>query len=205
MKKLFHNLYFWGFVIGIIVITGIRPFLRHIPDPPPIIGKVPAFSLTNQNGNSFGSEDLKGNVYVANFIFTSCPSICPMLTKSMAKLQEKFQQENINIKLVSFSVDPETDTPEKLKVYAQKFGADPRRWTFLTGHTQNIRDLIENGFKFYLGEKAAQSDGLYEIAHTAKFALVDPEGNLRGLYSSDESGLDEAFRRSQHVLHQKRK
>src|SRR3989338_8011221 len=102
LKKWFRNPYLWSFMIGIITITGIRPFLRHVPDPPPVIGKIPEFSFIDQDQKKVTHETLRGHVYIANFIFTSCPSICPTLTKAMAKLQEKFQQDNIDIRLVSF-------------------------------------------------------------------------------------------------------
>jgi protein SCO1/2 len=104
--------YVWAFFVGVIAITALRPFLRHEPEPPPVLGRLPAWELIDQDGRSFGSEDLAGTVYVANFFFTSCVAICPALMHSMARLQERYVKAGVEgIRQVSISVDPEVDTP----------------------------------------------------------------------------------------------
>lgn len=203
----FRNPWIWAAVIGVIAIPLLRPFcksrMRRVPKPPAVIAKLPAFELTNQHGKPFGSKDLRGKVWVANMIFTSCRSICPRLTAQMMKLQKRYQKQGVDIRLVSISVDPETDTPKKLLDFAQTAGVDFKRWTWLTGPLAKIRALIIKGFKIHMGEKVKDANGLIDIAHTGKFVLVDRQGNIRGFYDSDDQGIDEVFHRSQHVLNAK--
>ena len=105
---------------------------------------------------------------------------------------------------MSVSVDPEYDTPERLRSYGAELGADPARWTLLTGDLQAIRTLASDGFKVPVGSPEAGPGGLVDIAHTGKLVLVDPEGKIRGYYDTDTMGLDEVFNRAQHVLREKR-
>lgn len=199
-KPFWRNPYVIALFIGMVYVTVISRFMRHIPDPPPILGKLPEFTLVDQSGKPFGSQDLRGQVYVANLFFTKCPSVCPLLMQRAAKLQELFKRDEFDIRLVSISIDPETDTPEVLADYGKKFGVEPGRWTLLTGPEPEIRNLVMDGFKLHLGEKEALDNDLYDIAHAIQFILVDREGNVRGYYGSDETGLDETYHRSMHVL-----
>lgn len=147
-RTILRSPYFWGFVIGIVTLTLIRPLLRHIPEPPPVLSQLPEFSLVGVDGKPFGSGELRGQVYVANFFFTSCRSICPAIMKGMARLQDGFTQRNITgIRLVSISVDPGYDTPEVLGAYGTEMGVDPLRWTLLTGDPDDVRRLVVDGFK----------------------------------------------------------
>jgi protein SCO1 len=204
MKKLIRNPYIWAFVLGAILVTVIRPFFRYVPAPPPVIAQLPEFNLINQDREPMGSRELSGKVYIANFIFTRCPSICPTLTQNMASLQNRLIKNHIeDIQLVSFSVDPTTDTPEVLKQYGKRFNANTELWNFLTGNPSDIKSLITQGYQLHLGEKEDIEGGLYEMAHASKFALVDQKGNLRGFYDTTESGLDEVYHRAQHVLSDK--
>lgn len=199
-RKLLRNPFFWGAVAGVVLIPLIRPLTRHVPDPPPVLGALPAFELVSQDGRPFGSSQLRGRVYVANFFFTSCRTICPGLTKAMGSLQNRFKQHDIAIHLVSFSVDPETDTPPLLRAYATKHGADLDRWTFVTGSMQAMRAVVVDGFKTHMGAKIKVSNDLVDISHASLFALVDDRGRVRGYYRADKMGLDEVFHRAQHVL-----
>ena len=201
-SKLLKNPYFLAAVAGAITIPLLRPCLRNVPDPPPVLAELPAYALTSQDGEAFGSEQLRGHVYVANFIFTTCRSMCPGLTRAMASLQDKFEQIDVDIRLVSFTVDPATDTPERLEAYAEEYGADTSRWTFLTGSEEELEDLIVNGFMTAVGEPQRDGAGMIDIAHSAKFILIDRDGQIRGYYDSDELGLDEIFHRSQHVFYE---
>jgi protein SCO1/2 len=204
-KPWYKNLFLWYFLIGAITLTLMRPLLRREPPPPPVVGQVPPFELVDQNGNSFSFSDLEGRVWVANFIFTSCPSICPLLTRGMAGLQQRYDTYGIDeIKLVSFSVDPENDTPEVLRDYAALHEADPGRWTFLTGEEAEIRELIVNGFKTAMSEPLTNDAGLIDIMHSGKFVIVDTSGGIRGYYDSDAEGLDEVYHRSRAVLRESR-
>ena len=204
-RALLRNPYVWGFLIGITTLTLIRPLLRHVPEPPPVLSQLPEFSLVGIDGKPYGSADLRGQVYIANFFFTSCRSICPVLMKGVARLQDGFAQRNINgIRLVSISVDPEHDTPEVLGDYAKGMGVDPLRWTLLTGEPEQVRRLLVDGFKVPDVAAPPQTAGPVDIAHTGKLVLVDGAGRIRGYYDSDEMGLDEVYNRAQHVLKQQR-
>ena len=204
-KPWYKNLFLWYFIIGAVTLTLIRPLLRREPPAPPVIGQVPAFELVDQNGNPFSLSDLEDDVWVANFIFTSCPSICPLLTRGMARLQERYDAYGIEeIRLISISVDPENDTPEVLRDYAELYEADLERWTFLTGEEPAIRELIVKGFKAAMGEPVTDDAGLIDIMHSGKFVIVDPDGGVRGYYDGDAEGLDEIYHRSRAVLRDSR-
>ncbi len=204
-RTVLRSPYLWGFVIGIVTLTLIRPLLRHIPEPPPVLSELPEFSLVGVDGKPFGSAELRGQVYVVNFFFTSCRSICPAIMKGMARLQDGFAARNIaGIRLVSISVDPERDTPEVLGAYGKELGVDPLRWTLLTGDPETVRRLVVDGFKTPLAAPAPEAPGPIDIAHTGKLVLVDGLGRIRGYYDSNELGLDEVYNRAQHVLSQER-
>lgn len=198
MKRWLRNPFAWAFVVGCVLTTLMRPLLRRIPAPPPVLRQLPAFSLVNAEGQPFGSEQLHGHVYVANFFFIRCPSVCPTLMKGMATLQRRFRDEGLDaIRLVSISVDP-ADTPQRLREALPAYGVDPSRWLLLTGPPDRIRSLAVDGFQVALGQPAG--DGIVDIAHAAKLLLVDAGGALRGVYDSDELGLDEVFWRARRVL-----
>lgn len=204
-REVLRNPYVWGFVIGIVTLTLIRPLLRHVPEPPPVLSQLPEYSLVGVDGKPYGSAELRGQVYVANFFFTSCRSICPAIMKGMTRLQDGFAQRNVKgIRLVSISVDPEHDTPEVLAEYAKGLGVDPVRWTLLTGDPEKVRRLVVEGFKTPDVPASPAGPGPVDIAHTGKLVLVDGAGRIRGYYDSTEMGLDEVFNRAQHVLRQER-
>jgi protein SCO1/2 len=160
--------------------------------------------MIDQEGRPFGSDELWGQVYVANFFFTTCTSICPPLMRSMKSLQERLGRTDVKgIRLVSISVDPERDTPERLRTYAKQLGIDPARWTLLAGESDRLRELLEGGFKVPLGEPPAAGASVIDIAHSGKLVLVDGQSRIRGYYDSDALGLDEVFHRAQHVRDQK--
>ena len=154
---------------------------------------------------AFGSEDLRGTVYVANFFFTRCPSICPLLMNGMAQLQEKYRAVRAEgIRLVSFTVDPENDRPDRLKEYAGTCGVDAARWTLLTGEHESVRKLLVEGFRVAMGEPETVGENLIDIAHTGKFVLVDQQGGIRGFYDYHQAGLDTVFKHSLGLAKEKR-
>jgi protein SCO1/2 len=204
-RTIWRSPFFWAAVAGLVLIPAMRPFLRFEPDPPPVLGQLPKFELVNSSGEPFGSSELEGRVWVANFIFTRCASICPLLTDAMSRLDRRFVDEGIDgIHLVSFTVDPEFDTPEVLRNYGELYGIESDRWSLVTGSPDAIRAIVEGGFKTAMGSPDTGEGGLIDVAHTGKFVLVDGSGGIRGYYDTDAIGLDEIFHRSQHVLNGER-
>ena len=158
--------------------------------PPPILGQVPEFELTNRNGRRVGPSDLAGTPWIADFIFTRCPTSCPLMSDRMARLERELPPR-IGARLVSFSVDPEHDTPQVLETYAEKFAA-PEHWWFLTGDREAMYDLIKNGFHLALDPNPPPSpEGVVEpIVHSTRFVLVDAQGTIRGYYDAfDEASI----------------
>jgi len=155
-------------------------------------GKVPAFSLTDQQGRTLTDRALRGTPWVANFIFTRCPSVCPLLTAKFKALQAKLGASE-DVAFVSFSVDPEHDTPAVLAAYAEKFAADPARWHFLTGPMATIEQTVVEGFKIHIGspEPHKEDPSLVDIMHGEHFVLVDRDGIIRGYYRAEPAELEE--------------
>jgi protein SCO1/2 len=141
---------------------------------------VKSFTYTDQTGKPFGTEDLKGKVYVADFIFTNCQTVCPPLTANMARLQKMAKEEGLDVQFVSFSVDPAVDTPEKLKAFAEKFTEDQSNWHFLTGYSQQeIEEFAKNSFRM-LVDKPDTSD---QVVHGTSMYLVDKNGKVMKSYN----------------------
>jgi protein SCO1/2 len=158
-------------------------------------GRVPAFSLTDQRGRVVTDADLRGSVWVANFVFTRCPSVCPLLTAKFKALQERIGPI-AGVKYISLSVDPAHDTPAVLADYAAKYDADPERWRFLTGPLETIEKTVVSGFKIHIGEPkpSANDPSLVEIMHGEHLVLVDATGMIRGYYRAEQPELDELAR-----------
>ena len=145
-------------------------------------GTVPAFQLTNQNGQPFGSAQLAGKIWIADFIYTTCPGPCPMISSRMSELQKPLEKSDV--RLVSFSVDPEKDTPEVLRSYAERLQAEPGRWDFLTGPKSVIYKLSHDGFKLAVSDG---SDAQGIPVHSTRMALVDRHGQIRSYYDATEA------------------
>ena len=146
------------------------------------IGKVPDFSFTNQEGKTITNEVYKGKVYIVEFFFTTCPSICPIMNRNMVKVQDEFFG-NPNLGIASFSIDPVHDTPAVLKQYATKYKITNPNWHLLTGNKDEIYKLANEGFNLYVGENSEVEGG---FEHSGFFALIDQEGNIRS--RKDENG-----------------
>ena len=139
--------------------------------------KISDFSLTNQNGETVTEENYHNKIYVADFFFTTCPSICPIMTENMFYIQEK--TVNKDILLVSYSVTPEIDSVAQLKKYAIEKGVDDSKWNLLTGEKKDIYELAR---KSYLVAKNNGDGGKYDMIHTENFVLIDKEKRIRGFY-----------------------
>ena len=144
-------------------------------------GNVPEFTLINQDGKNFGSSDLRGKIWIADFIYTTCPGPCPMISSRMSELQKPIEKTDVH--LVSFSVDPAKDTPQVLRGYAEKLQAEPGRWDFLTGPQSTIYNLSRNGFKLAVSDG---SDAKGIPVHSTRMILVDRHGAIRGYYDAVE-------------------
>jgi cytochrome oxidase Cu insertion factor (SCO1/SenC/PrrC family) len=143
--------------------------------------EVPQFSLLDQDGKPFTNETVAGKVWLADYVFTRCAGPCPTMTAKLAALAQSIQHHDV--RFVSFSVDPEYDTPTVLKEYAGRFGADHSRWTFVTGDKPQIFRLATEGMKI----AALPADANNVIIHSEKFVLIDRAGWIRGYYDLRDS------------------
>ncbi|TAE74473.1 MAG: SCO family protein [Bacteroidetes bacterium] len=146
---------------------------------------LPDFNFTDQNNQSFGKKNLKDKLYIAEFFFTKCgnPTLCPKMSSELARVQEHFAKIP-SVQIVSFTVDPENDTPEVLKNYSKKYNADTKQWHFLTGEKKQIYQLAYKGFKINAGEETTGVTP--EFMHATKFILVDKQHRIRGYYDGTE-------------------
>lgn len=146
------------------------------------IGKAPGFSLTNQNGKTISNEDYKGKVYVVEFFFSTCPTICPIMNRNMKEIQASFAS-NANFGIASITINPENDTPATLKNHAETIAAKGMNWHFLTGDKDKIYEIANKGFNLFVGQNDKANGG---FEHSGLFALIDKEGNIRS--RKDEFG-----------------
>ena len=149
--------------------------------------KIANFSLLNQSGEKITLDNYNDKIFVADFFFTKCPSICPIMTNNMLELQKKIIADD-SVMIISFSVDPKNDTVEQLNNYAQEKGIDQKKWNLLTGDKSKIYDLARKSF--FVAELDKKDDN--EIIHTENFVLVDPDKRIRGYY--DGTNIDEVLK-----------
>jgi protein SCO1/2 len=154
--------------------------------------KVKPFALTNQLGKNVSLNDWGNKIIIADFFFTSCPSICPTLTRNMKKLQDAFAKTDTIVRFVSFTVDPQRDSATRLKAYADKYNVNHDTWWFLTGERQEVYDIALNEFK----ASVAQEEGVdTNFIHTDKFFVLDKDRVVRGWYNGlDSANLDKLMR-----------
>ncbi len=174
-------------IVGLALAIGLALLARSIrPRPPlPVFGQVPAFSLVDERGAPYTAASLQGHITVVDFIFTHCTSSCPRLTARMGEIQKRLASDGSGVRLASFSVDPENDTPPVLKDYASKAGADLDRWSFVTGPVDDVIKIVVQGFKVSAA-KFAKGANDYDVTHGDWFVLVDRAGQIRGYYGSED-------------------
>jgi protein SCO1/2 len=194
---------FWIVAVAAIAAWPLVWSLRTpLPPPPPVLGAIPPFALTDEAGRPFGSKELEGRAWVASFIFTRCPTVCPRITARMARIQDRARNLEPQLHLVSFSVDPEFDTPQRLAEYARGHGASPRMWTFLTGPADAVRETVERGLRVSMGgpvEAAATA----EVSHGTHLVLVDRGGRIRAYYDPDAPDvIDQVVRDAARVVNE---
>jgi protein SCO1/2 len=183
--------------LGIAVV-----FFRAAPwSRPPlgVLGQLPAFQLVDERGAPFGVDSMTGHVTVVDFIFTRCASSCPRLTARMGELQAVLAAKKSAARLVSFSVDPENDTPPVLAEYAVQARADLSRWSFVTGSLKEVERAVVDGFKVSV-QKIVRDAGDYDVIHGEWFVLVDPSARLRGYYSVQQAADLDALTRDVQAL-----
>ena len=175
----------WGLAFVMAVLLAGRHYLGTDDGQSlPKLLDAPAFSLTHYDGSTVGLDDLAGKPWVADFVFTRCPGICPIMTQRMKELVADIPEGKA--RYVSISVDPEHDTPEVLKAYAEKNGAGPD-WYFLTGAKDVIFSLVREGFLLAIDEAEMPPTGVgpaEPIVHSNRFVLVDADGKIRAYYNS---------------------
>jgi protein SCO1/2 len=156
-------------LIAVVIFFGMKYFEKNLYT----VMKVPEFALTDQNNKQLTNHDLLGKVYLVEFFFSKCPTICPVMNRNMMHIQQEIK--NPEFQIVSISIDPENDTPENLKKHAKNIGADQYRWHFLTGNRDYIGRIADQ-FDIYVGDNEDESENLN---HSGMIALVDKEGNIR--------------------------
>ncbi len=142
------------------------------------LAEIPTFTLRTQLDQPFGREQFLGKVSVVNFIFTTCPNVCPMLSAEMQAIASHYANEP-RVQFVSISVDPATDTPAVLAAYGARFSADPTRWHFLTGDFAAVRGVVVDGFKSVLEQLPANGVTPASVLHGERFVLVDAQARIR--------------------------
>ncbi len=196
--RLLEKPLFWVFFVSLSF--GI-PIYRSVTIPQkaplPVLAKIPDFQLSTQDNKVVGLKDFLGSVLIVNFIFTSCPNTCPLLTQQMKKIEDRVSSARTNVKLVSISVDPQTDTPTVLKAYGEKYRADFKQWTFLTGPLKDIEKVVVEGFKIGLDRQVAPTTTattttstattLMDITHGEHFVIVDQAGQIRAFVRADNN------------------
>jgi protein SCO1/2 len=195
-----RNLYLWAFLLGIVVLTLMRPCLRRVPAPPPVQGALPAFSFVDDAGLPFGPERLRGAVWIVHIFYIGCGADCAGTLRSLGEIRRAYADLRIDgIRVLSLSVDPARDTPDALRAFETTQGTDPGHWLLATGASADLDAFALQIFGPLAAPETGAEPALAGLARAGKLALVDPEGNLRGIYGSDASGIDEIYNRAQHV------
>lgn len=167
------------YVLPVFFEKGIDNPFRECPVTDTTQHYIPEFSFANQNGQMVGSQDMQGKVTIVDFFFTSCPSICPVMSKEMERVNDMFREED-RVKILSISIDPEYDTPKILQEYANDHGAQAGKWDFLSGDKLETYQLARCGFVLPTIDGMGVPD---DFVHSDKFVLIDEQGRIRGYYS----------------------
>ena len=176
-------------ILGLVV-AGVRQYWQAAGAARPVVmldhfSTVMPFTLTERSGANFSSDaELRGRIWLADFVFTTCPGPCPLMTARMAELQTELKRTHGDVRLVTFTVWPEYDTPERLTAYAKKFQAEAGIWSFLTGPRSVIYGVAIKGFQLGVGDKDSAGKPMAEgeFIHDTRIALVDRKGVVRGYY-----------------------
>ena len=198
------NRFFWRLLsLALVVALPLSLMLgiarrRSVPALP-IFWPVPEFTLLDQDSTAFSSSQLRGTVWLASFLYTNCPDVCPLVTERMAALRDSLQQKNLlgQVRLMSISVDPLRDTPGVLHAYAERVRAQKPNWVFLTGSLEKVIPLVSEGFRLTAVHPAQHAEhenthphnglpGDYVVNHSDRIVLIDREGQVRGTYEASD-------------------
>ncbi len=193
--RLAGNPIVWAALLALLFGVPIfRSVTRHLGAAPVVLGTLPAFTLTDQRGQPFGTRELTGKVWVADFIFTACQEACPLLSQKMAEVGRRARKLGPDFHLVSISVDPSRDTPAALAAYGARYGANPIAWSFLTGPADAIQAAVVDGFKVGMGREKTSGEGaadFWQIFHGENLVLVDRQLRIRGYFPATAEGIDQ--------------
>lgn len=195
-------LYMLGTLALAVIPAVVLPTIVCRQEPPKLddLGEVPPFAFTDHLGSPATEDIFANHVTIVSFIFTRCESICPITAMKMMRIQEQTKDAGDRIKLVSFSIDPEYDTPARLAEYAARFKADPSRWRYVTGPVEPMRALVEGPFMTSMMVVGKMASGAPDVAHSGHFFLVDAHRRIRGAYdSSDVPRLEILMRHARHL------
>jgi protein SCO1/2 len=194
-----------GLRLALALLLGALTAACRPEQPLPVYASLPPFTLTDQAGRPFGSDDLGGRVALIDFIYTTCADSCPLLSANMRQVQQALKAEGLlasRVMLLSLSVDPDRDRPEVLRAYAERFGAEIEGWKFLTGPAETIGD-VGQGLK--LGRAIplppSPTQPVVNLAHSNRFVLVDGSGQVRAYYPGEELVLDDVLRDLKRLVH----
>ncbi len=191
IEKLVGSKLFWVLAVTFLFAYPIyRSVYRTLPPELAVLSILPEYRFVDENGKTFGSHELKGKVYVANFMFTSCTTFCPKLLVDVQKVQHRMRGVIDRAAIVSFTVDPETDTPAVLFARARELKANPFVWRFLSSSIEETKKLLVEGFKVPVGDKEI-AGSVMEVAHSNKLVLVDQAGRVRGYYNTDKDSVNQ--------------
>lgn len=216
----------WGLSLPLLVFAGYQTFtpgqgasqLRSAGQEPGTrledYGAAPDFDLTDQRGRAVSTETLRGKASVANFIYTSCPDTCPLLSLRMQNLQDRLRREALlgtRVQLLSFTVDPARDTPAELAEYAARYQADPDSWRFLSGSEVAVKRTVVEGFQLGItpvplgratfgATDSGAAPTRYDVMHSNRFVLTDPQVRIRAYYDGTDLDIDQLVRDIRQVL-----
>jgi protein SCO1/2 len=172
----------------VVIIWSALLWRSHAQPTLPVLFSLPVFSLIDEQGQAFGSAQLAGRPYVADFVYTACHDACPMLTARMGELQDLLRRDPGAVRLVTFTVDPEHDSPRKLAEYARAARAIPGLWSFVTGPVEQVSALLVGGFKVSV-ERGPELGAAGDLSHDGHLVVVDAKGRIRGYFEASPEGL----------------
>lgn len=184
LEKQMHRWIWGGLILGVVAIVALALVVEPRKSSLPVLGEVRPFALTNQLGQAVGPRDLAGQVCVANVVFSRCPTQCHRLSRQMAELQKRIPE---GVRLISLTADPSFDSPDVLRHYGERYGANAERWWFLTGTKSEVYRLAEKDLLFSVMDTGDSNPRLEDrFIHSGTFVVVDRKGRMRAVVQGEE-------------------